>query len=68
MCIFLSPEEQRLGTWEILGGPFFFSSVTEKLVAGNPMFMFPLNNILVLPAEIKPVSSAGKMSLCQGTS
>lgn len=29
------------------------------------MLMFPLNNILVLPAEIKPVSSAGKISLCQ---
>lgn len=29
------------------------------------MLMFPLNNILVLPAEIKPVSSAGEMFLCQ---
>lgn len=33
-------------------------------MAGDPVFMFPLNNIL-LPAEIKPASSAGKMSLGQ---
>lgn len=37
----------------------------KKLVTGNTVLMFPLNNILVLPAEIKPVSSAGKISLCQ---
>lgn len=29
------------------------------------MVIFPLNNILLLPAEIKAGSSAEKMSLCQ---
>lgn len=40
-------------------------TVAEKLVAGDAVFMFLLNNILVLPSEIKSVSSAGKISLCQ---
>jgi hypothetical protein len=39
--------------------------VAEKLVAGDPVVIFPLNNILLLPAEIKAGSSAEKMSLCQ---
>lgn len=49
------------------GRAFFSSSVTvpKKLVAGDTVLMFLLNNILVLLAEIKPVSNAGKMSLCQ---
>lgn len=46
---------------------FFSSSMTvaENLVAGIAVFMFLLNNVLVLSAEIKLVSSAGEMSLCQ---